>query len=214
MKTMLKLGFACTMAMIVLLSANPVQANLIDISELNNIAPLYNTLTASSNPGSADRALDDILEDRTGYSDNYAWISGGENPSSLTLTFSTSYDLTGLRAWISSDVPAGIDPFLDRETASVLFEVSSDGGGNWSSAGTVPDTGFVAAPEDPTAIWSVAEVSGSWTSVNAVRFTFDHSASGSSRVGEIQALSIIPEPSIATLLLVGGLLACRKLRRS
>ncbi len=173
------------------------QATQIDISQTNNIAPLRATLTASSNGGSADRVVDDILEDKTGYTDSYCWYSGGENPSSLTLTFSNAYELTELRAWISSDTPAGIDTYLDRETTLVLFEVSSDGGTNWTTAGSVTNTSFIVAPEDPTAIWSLAELSGAWSSVNAIRFSFTHV--GSSRVGEIHAISGAAPATIPTL---------------
>ena len=177
------------------------QAALITgIGNPNNIAPQATVSIPFVNPSQYSKAIDQIVSDGTLYDDAYAVIMQS-SPAEITLTWANPVSLTQLSAYITSNVPAGVNPFLDRETASVQFLVSTATTGAFTSVGTVADTSFTLAADDPTKIWSVAAVSGNWTGIRRAQYLFTKAGVNNSRVGEV--IATVPEPGMLGLLGVG-----------
>ncbi len=181
----------------------PAQCDLIGgLGGAENVAP-----QASSNVAAG--ATDQTISDRTGYTDApyTVFVADGGN---VTLTWATPRDLMGLGAYLSSNDPAGVNPYLDRETGSIDFEL--DMGSGLVSVGTVQDDSFILAPEDPTNIWSYASLGGDWSNVTQARYTFHLVGNVGPRIGDVIATQV-PEPASLTLVLLGALLAMLTFRR-
>jgi len=180
-----------------------------------NIAPLASSIAPSSDGlfQPVTNAIDRKISDKNNYVGNHHFVFGKGNPATLTLVFPESHNLTELGAYIVSDVPVGIDPWLNRESSRVDFEVSTDAGGSWALVAIRLDSQFIIAPEDPTKIWSYTSVQGQWDDVNALRYTFHFGFNP--RVGEVIAISpeAIPEPTSVWSLSMLSLLCLRRLGR-
>jgi len=163
----------------------------------NNVAPQASVAIPFVNPSQYPKVVDQIVSDKTLYDDSYAALMQS-SPAEIILTWAAPVNLTQLSAYVSSNVPAGVDPFLDRETLSVAFAVDTTINGTFSNVGTVADTSFTLAPDDPTKIWSVAAVNGNWTGIRRVQYTFTKAGANNSRVGEV--IATVPEPSALGLL--------------
>ncbi len=173
----------------------PAECGLItELGGSENVAPL-----ASSNVAAG--ATDQTISDRTGYADHpyTVFVADGGN---VTLTWATSRDLMGLGAYISSNKPAGVNTYLDRETGSIDFEL--DMGSGLVSVGTVQDDSFILAPEDTTNIWSYASLDGNWSNVTQARYTFNLVGNAGPRIGDVIATQV-PEPGSLTLVLLAAL---------
>lgn len=167
---------------------------------INIVAPdnIINTATSYTPAGGQwNRPMSNLYDGKIGETYNGADESThvifrlDTDPSPVTYFFASNYSLSKLSAYVNTTRWTGSFNF-DRETDQVTFEVSTDGGSNWTLAGTVADTAFTVAPENGS--WAIAAVSGLWTGVDTIRYSFSPVATGTQpRVGEVTAIQAILE---------------------
>jgi hypothetical protein len=183
-------------------------AMITGLGGVNNIASTASRTStpAPASPGThpLSNAVNLQISNKTAYTDTAGATFFDAASATITLTWGSAVNLSQLGAYISSNVPGGVDTFLDRETASVQFQI--DTGSGFNSVGTVADTSFILAPEDTTNIWSFASIAGNWTNVVGARYIFTRVGEvNGPRVGEITAIQSVPEPGSLTLLVAAAM---------
>jgi len=194
---------------------------ILSVDVPDNVAP---QASASAWPGvtlPVTNAIDGAISDAAGPTYKFTNFAGtpasgpvpGDNNTAqypiIVLNWNQPQTLTQLIAYVQHS--------SNRASKLVGFSIRTDPGStDWTTIGYVLNSNFVPVTETGFTDWSSATLTGTWTNVYAVKFTFERyygkMPGGADyyppRVGEV--LAVIPEPMTAILLALGGIITIRK----
>lgn len=185
--------------------AAQVNADIVSVSDPNNVAPLAAMVESSwigpdypfSAPakaidGRVSNASDPYTADREDEGSSFLF-NDNMVPNTITLTWSQPQHLTSLQAYVCT----GSEGNFDRAVYRIDFSVKQ-GVGAFTEVGQleVPDTNDIG-------VFDLTGLNGDWSNVTAVQYKFNgwDGVSGP-RVAEVLAIAV-PEPSALMLLGAG-----------